>query len=151
MMLSSYFSLAEMTASDTAARFGIDNTPDAETLERLRHLCAALLDPVRVLAGAPIIVSSGYRSLKLNTRIGGSKTSQHIRGEAADIKCPALGNQQLFSRIVGAGYEFDQLIQEFWTPAGGGWIHISLTRERPNRREMLRAARVNGRVVYTRI
>src|SRR5262245_31559268 len=130
MRLSKYFVLDEMTASDTASRHGIENIPGTDEMVNLRHLCETILDPLRELAGSPSVISSGYRSPRVNARIGGSKTSQHCKGEAADIKCPALGNQKLYDLIVGSGLKFDQLIQEFWTADGGGWIHISYTHRR---------------------
>lgn len=142
--LSKYFTLEEMTASETAVRRGLDNTPGAEELENLKALCVAVLDPIRVLAHSPIIISSGYRSPQVNTRIGGARTSQHCKGEAADIKCVGLSQPQLFNLIRTSGLEFDQLIDEF-----GSWTHISYTRHRPNRRQVLIARKVGGKTTYT--
>ena len=152
MRLSKYFTLDEMTASETAARRGLDNTPGPEEMVNLRHLCEAVLDPLRELARAPIFVSSGYRSPIVNARIGGSKNSQHTKGEACDITCPSIGNAKLWKLLVESGIVWDQAIQEFWqSGSGSGWIHVSFTHRRPNRRQKLKASRVNGRVVYTAI
>lgn len=121
-----YFTIEELCASETARRRGIDNTPSDEVARRLRELIELLLDALREAWGEPIAVNSGYRCPKLNAAVGGVSTSQHLRGEAADISVgpPAL-NKQLFDRIVSLRDEgridFDQLIDE----SGYRWIHIS--------------------------
>ncbi|WP_300828722.1 D-Ala-D-Ala carboxypeptidase family metallohydrolase [uncultured Rikenella sp.] len=125
-----YFTIEELCASDTARRRGIDNTPDAAKRQKLQTLIEQLLDPIRAAWGAPIVVNSGYRSPKLNAAVGGVSTSQHLRGEAADISVgtPAE-NKRLFDRIVSLRDEgriaFDQLIWEKGSSAGPEWIHIS--------------------------
>ena len=91
MQLSQNFSLEEMTRSETAARRGLDNTPDAETIEHLRET-AALLEQVRELLGHPITITSGYRSLKVNSAIGSKPTSDHVLGYACDFVCPGYGD-----------------------------------------------------------
>lgn len=121
-----YFTIEELCASDTAQRRGIDNTPDTAKKQKLQTLIEQLLDPIRAAWGAPITINSGYRSPKLNAAVGGVSTSQHLRGEAADItaETPAE-NKRLFDRIVSLRDEgriaFDQLIDE----SGYKWIHIS--------------------------
>ena len=121
-----YFTLDELCASDTAQRRGIDNTPDTAKKQKLQTLIEQLLDPIRAAWGAPITINSGYRSPKLNAAVGGVSTSQHLRGEAADISVggPAE-NKRLFAKIVElqktGRIAFDQLIDE----SGYRWIHLS--------------------------
>lgn len=120
MNLSPHFTLAELTASETAARRGIDNDPPPEVIERLKHTALGL-EAVRIRLGAPIIVSSGYRSPELNVAVGGSKNSDHTRGDAADFICPGFGAPStIVSALKDSGIQFDQLIEEF-----GRWVHIS--------------------------
>ncbi len=121
-----YFTIEELCASDTAQRRGIDNTPDTAKKQKLQTLIEQLLDPIRAAWGAPITINSGYRSPKLNAAVGGVSTSQHLRGEAADItaETPAE-NKRLFDKIVelqkAGRIAFDQLIDE----SGYRWIHLS--------------------------
>jgi zinc D-Ala-D-Ala carboxypeptidase len=119
--LSPHFSLAEFTTSQEAARRGLDNTPPPAVIEALK-LTAQGLEAVRVRLGcAPIIVSSGYRSPVVNAAVGGSKTSQHMTGQAADIICPGFGAPaQVAAALRDSGIAYDQLILEF-----GRWVHIS--------------------------
>lgn len=132
-----YFSIEELCASDTARRRGIDNTPDAAKRQKLQTLIEQLLDPIRAVWRNPITVNSGYRSPKLNAAVGGVSTSQHLRGEAADIsvRTPAE-NKRLFDKIVELQKDgriaFDQLIDE----SGYKWIHISY-RAGANRNQIL--------------
>jgi zinc D-Ala-D-Ala carboxypeptidase len=128
MNISPHFTLAEMTASQTAARAGLDNTPPAEALERLQALCK-LLEEVRAwLYFAPVQILSGYRSGKVNALVRGSPNSQHMKGEAADFIAPRFGSpQSICTSLIKSGIEYDQLILEF-----GGWVHIS-TAEHPRR------------------
>lgn len=123
MNLSSHFTLAEFTVSDTAARKGIDNTPPDSAMLALRRTAQGL-EAVRVRLGmAPITVTSGYRSLALNRAIGSKDTSQHTKGEAADFICPRFGSpSEVAYALRDSGIEFDQLILEF-----GRWVHISFT------------------------
>ncbi|WP_300829507.1 D-Ala-D-Ala carboxypeptidase family metallohydrolase [uncultured Rikenella sp.] len=122
-----YFTIEELCASDTARRRGIDNTPDAAKRQKLQTLIEQLLDPIRAAWGGPIAVNSGYRCPKLNSAVGGVSTSQHLKGEAADITVGSTAdNKRLFDKIVelqkAAGrIAFDQLIDE----SGYKWIHIS--------------------------
>lgn len=120
MNLSPHFTLAEMTVSETAARRGIDNDPPPDVVERLKHTALGL-EAVRIRLGAPIVVSSGYRSPELNVAVGGSKNSDHTRGDAADFICQGFGAPStIVSALKDSGIQFDQLIEEF-----GRWVHIS--------------------------
>lgn len=126
MKLSPHFTLAEATKSQTAARKGIDNTPDAEAIERMKALCEKVLEPVRAHFGRPVIVNSFFRSLELNRAIGSKDDSQHTKGEAADIEVPGVDNAEVATWIRD-NLEFDQLILEFYEPGdpSSGWVHVS--------------------------
>jgi len=119
LKLSPNFHLDEFVTSQTAARRGIDNRPTPEVIKRLRNT-AKNLEKVRAVLGKPILISSGYRSPALNKAVGGSATSDHMTGDAADFISPGFGSPIAVCRaIVAAGIKFDQLIEE------GTWIHIS--------------------------
>lgn len=119
MKLSANFHLDEFVTSQTAARRGIDNTPSPEVIKRLRNTAKGL-ERVRAVLGKPILISSGYRSPALNKAVGGSATSDHINGDAADFISPGFGTPIAICRaIVAAGIKFDQLIEE-----NGRWVHI---------------------------
>ncbi len=124
-MLSPNFTLDEFTFSRTAARLGLDNTPDARTLKNLRQL-AALLEQVRsALGDNPINISSGYRSPALNRAVGGSAHSAHMAGLAVDFTCPRYGSVLATARAVAkSGLPFDQVILEY-----GRWVHLGITED----------------------
>ncbi len=126
--MAEFFTKSELTRSDTARIRGIDNTPTPEALAALDALMWNVLDPIRRMWGKPIIVNSGYRCPKLNAAIGGSATSQHMKGEAADITAgDPTKNKELFDMIAQSAIPFDQLIDE----KNYRWIHVSY---RPNGR-----------------
>jgi len=130
MNLSTHFTLAEFTSSQTASRRGMDNTPPHEVIEALTRTALGL-ETVRMLLGAPIVITSGYRSPKVNAAVGGSAKSQHILGEAADIICPGFGTPSEVVRAIVAHREipYDQCILEYPGKDGkGGWCHISFRR-----------------------
>lgn len=132
--MAKYFSISEMIRSETAAVRRIDNTPSHDVTRRLNALMDDCLDPVRKLWGRPIGVNSGYRSLALNAAVGGAASSQHMKGEAADITTGSVAdNLQLFERIAASAIPFDQLIDE----NRGRWIHISYRADGKNRRQVL--------------
>lgn len=129
MKLSANFTLEELTRSTTAVRLGIDNTPSGIETENLRQLAMDVLQPLRRIWRNPIVVSSGFRCVALNKAIGGSKSSQHLYGQAADIHTLSderADNQALFATIVCLIREgvinVGQLIDEY----DYNWIHISL-------------------------
>ena len=145
MNLSKHFTLDEMLKSPTAQRLGIDNTPNAEQLENLRDLVEFVLEPLRIHYGRPIIVTSGFRCAKLNKAVGGSATSQHVKGEAVDIRSVSDrrdDNKELFDMIREMGLPFDQLINEY----DYDWVHVSYSPR--NRRQVLRAVKQGGKTVY---
>lgn len=133
-----YFTIAEMTRSDTARQLNIPNNPTPEQTENLQYLIEDLLDMVRQDWGRPIRVTSGFRSAKLNQQVGGVLTSQHTKGEAADITTGSkIANKNLFDMIERGGYVFDQLIWEKGDSTGPDWIHISY-RKGGNRKQIVR-------------
>lgn len=142
MQLTPNFTLAELTRSPYARRHGLDNSATPSIIANLTEL-ALLLEKVRLACGAPVIVSSGYRSPKVNTGVGGSKTSAHMQGMAADFT--VLGQAPKHTAQVLATMakqlDFDQLILEF-----DSWVHIGIA-DRP-RRQVLTATRQGGKVVY---
>ena len=150
MKLSLNFSLKELTASQTADRKGIDNTPTEEHIENLKLLCENILQPTRDEWGI-ISVSSGYRSPELCLAIGSSERSQHARGQAADFECHRVDNKMLFEWITNE-LDDDQAILEFYngTP-DSGWIHVSYNKD-GNRKQKLRAFRNDaGKTQYEEI
>jgi hypothetical protein len=150
MRLSKNFTLIEMTRSEAATRGGFDNTPPPDAVENLRALCTQVLQPLRDAMGRPMRVNSAYRGPEANRAVGGSKTSQHMTGEAADIEFDGFDNTQLAQRIVDMKLPFDQLIAEFVDPSvpGSGWVHVSHKRSGPQRGQVLRAVRQGGKTVY---
>lgn len=140
--MSPHFPLSELTASQTATRRGLDNTPPAAVLVNLSRL-AVLMEQVRLLANGPIRVSSGYRCPALNRAIGGSATSAHVHGLAADIIAPGMTPQRLAQLIRDSGLVYDQLILEF-----DRWVHIGLSTGNP-RNQDLTATLSGGRVNYS--
>lgn len=123
MQLSPHFRLFEFVISETAERRGIDNTPTDQIVARLRTLCQQILEPARVALG-PLHINSGYRSAALNAAIGGSSTSAHMLGYAADV-VPFSTTKLAFAKWVKAHGAFDQIILEFGTIAEPAWIHVS--------------------------
>ncbi len=125
--LTTNFDLSEFVTSQTAARLGIDNDPPPEVVENL-YLLAMALEDVRERLGAPIVISSGYRSPALNEAVGGAPNSAHVLGFAADITCPGFGRPLSVCRAIASmpNLRYDQIIHEFGTPAGGGWCHLSI-------------------------
>lgn len=149
MKLSENFTLTEFTKSQTGIRLGIDNTPKGEHLENLKYLVNQVIQPVRTAMKRPLSINSGYRSSELNRAVGGAATSQHCNGEAADIECPGMANYDLANWIKD-NLVFDQLILEFYTPGipDSGWVHVSLKRSGPQRKQVLTAMQENGKTVY---
>ena len=148
MKLTSNFSLAELTRSQTATRKGIDNTPDAEQLANLTALCECVLQPVRDYFGMVVRISSGLRVPELNSAIGGSTTSDHCKGMAADIEVPGVDNLALAEWVV-KNLEFRQVILEFYTSGvpDSGWVHVSYN-PGDNKKQALTATKQNGKTVY---
>lgn len=146
--LTKNFSLAEMTKSETALRHGMDNTPGPDELNNLLQLCANVLQPVRDHFQKGVKVNSGYRSPEVNAKVGGSRTSDHCRGMAADIEIPGVPNVDL-AKWIEKNLKFTQLILEFYTPGipDSGWVHVSYDPANL-KNQLLTATRRDGKTVY---
>ena len=151
MMLSKNLSLVEVMKSATAIKHGIANEPSSKHLTNLKAVATNIFQPCRDYFGKPLAVTSGYRSEALNDLIGGSKRSQHSKGEALDLDAQVYGgftNAELFHYIKD-NLDFDQLIWEFGNDEEPDWIHCSYTTE--NRREVLKAYKHNGKTRYDKL
>lgn len=121
--LTEHFTLEEMIFSQTATRQGINNTPSAEGVQNLTKLCREILEPARAKFG-PIRVSSGYRSAALNKAVGGSSSSAHCFGYAADI-VPVQATKSELAKWISQNCPFDQIIMEFGEKTNPSWVHVS--------------------------
>jgi zinc D-Ala-D-Ala carboxypeptidase len=148
MKLSPNFSLAEMVKSDTALRLDMDNTPGDEEIANMIALAENVLQKVRDHYGKGVKVNSGFRHPDVNAKVGGSKTSDHCKGMAADIEIPGVANADLAEWIVG-NCDFRQVILEFYTPGipDSGWVHVSYNPD-DNKKQVLTAMKENGKTVY---
>ena len=124
MNLSRHFTLAEMSHSNTAVAERIPNLPGDAERAQLAALCTQVLDPLREAVGQAIRVNSGYRGPALNARIRGSSTSQHMKGQAADIQTAAVSVLELFKMVIRLGLPYDQVIFEAKN-ATTKWVHVS--------------------------
>lgn len=144
MRLSKDFVLAEFLVSQTASRNDIEMAPPPEVVANLQRLCQDVLQPLRTALGQPVIVTSGYRPPELNRMIGGSSTSQHMAGEAADIRAVGYDPEAIWRRLEKLSVPVHQLILEF-----GSWVHVSVP---PNgdvpARELMTAVRQAGQTQY---
>lgn len=149
MQISKNFYLDEFITSQTAERLGIDNTPSDIIVKNLTALVDNILQPVRDHYDRPITISSGYRCPKLNKAIGGAVSSQHMKGEAADIHIPGVPNHELAQFIID-NFTFDQVILEFYTlgKPDSGWVHVAYSRTNPNKKSVLTAVLKDKKTVY---
>lgn len=145
MKLSPHFTLDEMTRSQTASRYDIDNRPGESELISLVYTCQILEQVRRVCGGNVVFVSSGFRCPELNMRIGGSRQSAHIEGRAADFTIPGFGDiETVAGAIRSAGIPYKKLILEF-----GRWLHIEAhPLNEGGQGQTLVASRVHGQTVY---
>lgn len=144
MNLSSHFTLEEATVSDTAVRLGIDNTPDAETLNNMAQ-AAKLMETVRQLLDVPIFVTSWFRCEEVNRAVGGAHRPgiDHSSGWCVDFRAPGFGTPLEVCRAIrDSGMKFDQLIYE------GTWVHLSFAP--PMRQMVLTAHFGGGATTYTK-
>ena len=148
MKLTENFSLAEMTKSETALRLDLPNDPEPDHLENMKALAENVLQPVRNYFGMGVKVNSAYRHPDVNKAVGGSTTSDHCKGMAADIEIPGIPNAELAEWIQN-NLEFRQLILEFYTPGvpDSGWVHVSYN-PADNKKQVLTAMKENGKTVY---
>ena len=146
MKLSTNFTLEELCASSKAKELQIINqVTDATHLQALKSLAKEVLQPIRDMHGGPVTVTSGYRQPALNKALGGSPTSQHPKGEAADITVGSpADNKDLFEQIARSDIPYDQLICEF----GGEWLHVSHRLHGLQRRQVLESHKVKGVTRY---
>lgn len=151
MKLSEHLDLSEVIRSESAKRNGITNMPIALHIENFKLLAEKIFEPIRNNFRCPIHISSGYRSTELNRAIGGSLTSQHCTGEAIDIDMDGspngVTNKMVFDFIKN-NLEFDQLIWEFGTNENPDWVHVSYESTGKQRKQVLKAIRVNGKTQY---
>lgn len=145
MKLTENFYLEEFLVSETAARRGIDNTPNQEQLSNLFRLATVLQEIRGWLGNRVITITSGFRSPALNAAIKGSDKSAHMNGLAADLVCRSYGSPlRVAEAIYDSGVQFDQLINEY-----GRWVHLGLAQEgRPSRIQLLTAKHSNGRTIW---
>ncbi len=146
--LSENFSLSEFTKSETAIRKGLDNTPTLQVIENLQKLVDNIIQPVRDHYGKSVKINSGYRAPEVNASVGGSKTSDHCKGQAADIEIAGVANGDLAKYIVD-NYKFTQVILEFYTQGipDSGWVHVSYD-PADLKCQVLTAVKKDGKTVY---
>lgn len=128
-----HFTIGELCASTTADARGIKNTPMLQETGNLKALADNVLDPLREWYGKPIYVNSGYRCPQLNRMVGGKPTSQHLKGEAADITTGSKEENRKLFAYIRANLTFDQLIDE----KNFSWVHVSFKRNGENRKQII--------------
>lgn len=147
MRLSEHFELSEFLYSETAARMGQQIVPSQQVLTNLERLCVIVLEPIRVLIGKPIRITSGYRPDWLNIIIGGAKNSEHRYGQAADFQVPGVPVIEVSAAVAEMvpHLPINQLIHEF-----DAWTHVSVCAmgEQP-KRQVLTARRINKKTEYS--
>ena len=147
--ISEHVSYKEGIRSRTADRLGLDNNPNEEQLKCMRDVALCLFEPLRKWVGGPIQITSMFRGEELNSAIGGSRRSQHMKGQALDLD-DTFGyktNAEMYHYIKD-NLDFDQLIWEFGDDNNPHWIHVSYVSHRPNRKKLTVAYKKNGRTVY---
>jgi zinc D-Ala-D-Ala carboxypeptidase len=144
MKFTNNFSLDEMLISGAAYRYKYHEqfTPSENVIQNLKELCESILQPLRDDLGVPIHVSSGYRCKRVNDKIGGVKSSQHVKGQAADIQVSGISTIDVCKKVLDLGIDFDQMIEEY-----GSWVHISFN-ARNNRKQVLQKAKGTGYRIY---
>jgi hypothetical protein len=135
MNLSKNFSLNEMCRSNTASVRGLPNVPNAEQVKNLQQLCENVLQPLRNHLGKPVVINSGFRSQAVNMAVGGAKNSQHMKGEAADIKCKDYPYAKEIYTWIMDNLKFDQVILE--RKGKAVWVHVSFRTNGRNRQQAL--------------
>ena len=144
MKLSKHVTVEEFCKSYVATRRGIKNVMTLQQLENAKLLCEKVFEPLRAHLGRPIKINSGFRSVTLNKAIGGSRSSQHCKGEAMDLDL----HDKAILEWIRENLEFDQMIFEFGTTEKADWIHVSYSKTK-NRKQVLRATKRAGKTVYT--
>jgi uncharacterized protein YcbK (DUF882 family) len=148
MNLTANFTLSELVKSDTALRHDMDNTPGEIEIENLKRLAEKVLQPVREHYQRGVKVNSGFRHPEVNAKVGGSKTSDHCKGQAADIEIPGVPNADL-AQWITQNLDFTQVILEFYTQGvpDSGWVHVSYDPQNL-KKQSLTAVKKDGKTVY---
>lgn len=145
MKITNNFYLNEFMVSDTAKRLGLQfPSPSKEIINNITDLCINVLQPLRDHYGRPIIITSAWRPVGINRAVGGSKRSQHLLAQAADIVIPGVPSEDVAKSIIEISNNFDQIIEEF-----GRWVHVSYNKNE-NRQTVLHARKINGKTTYLR-
>ena len=125
--LSEHFTLEEMTASETARKMHIDNTPPVSAIKNLKILCTQVLEPARQRYGHPLTITSGFRCMILNRIVGGKPNSYHLIGMAADIRISDFQSAKRLAELLNEQQLCDLVLVEY-SRAGGQWLHVQFTR-----------------------
>ena len=147
--ISKYVSWKEGVYSRTADRRGLDNIPGNDEILEMINIAEDIFEPLREWVGGPIKINSFFRGEPVNTAIGGSKRSQHMKGQAIDID-DTFGhktNAEMYHYIKD-NLDFDQLIWEFGDDENPNWIHVSYVTNRSNRKKLTVAKKINGKTRY---
>ena len=147
--ISKHISWHEGTYSRTGERKDLDNTPNEDQLKCMKEVAENLFEPLREWVGGGIKINSFFRGEPVNTAIGGSTRSQHMKGQAIDID-DTFGhktNAEMYHYIKD-NLDFDQMIWEFGTDKNPNWLHISWVSHRPNRKKLTIAKKVGGKTKY---
>ena len=150
--ISDHISYKEGVHSNTALRLNLDNNPNAEQLKCMHSIAEYLFEPLREWVGGPIKINSFFRGEPVNTAIGGSTRSQHMKGQALDLD-DTFGhktNAEMFHYIKD-NLNFDQLIWEFGDDNNPNWIHVSYVTHRENRKKLTLAKKIEGKTKYINI
>jgi len=149
MNLTKNFTLSELTKSETALRKGLNNDPTQDVISALQTLAVNVLQPIRDHYGVGVKVNSGYRSPEVNASVGGSKTSDHCKGQAADIEIAGVANKEL-ALYIRDNLEYTQLILEAYTEGvpDSGWVHVSYDPTNL-KKQVMTAKFVNGKAIYS--
>jgi len=150
--ISKHVSWKEGTYSRTGERLDLDNTPNEEQLKCMKAIAENIFEPLREWVGGPIKINSFFRGEPVNTAIGGSTRSQHMKGQAIDIDdtFKHKTNAEMF-HFIKDNLDFDQLIWEFGTDDNPNWVHVSYVTHRDNRKKLTIAKKINGRTKYIHI
>ena len=147
--ISEHISYHEATYSRTGERLNLENTPNEKQIKCMQEVAENLFEPLREWVGGPIKINSFFRGEPVNTAIGGSKYSQHMKGQAIDID-DTFGhktNAEMYHYIKD-NLDFDQMIWEFGDDKNPNWVHVSYVTHRPNRKKLTIAKKVNGKTKY---
>ena len=151
MQITEHFSLKELTRSETGRRLGLQNVPSAAEMLNIQYT-AEQLEKIRAYVGRGIVVTSCFRSERVNKAVGGSPTSAHRFGLAADCDAIGLTSLAFAKEIIKMRDEgkitFDQLILEFPERGDGAWVHVGFRRNSPMRNQIMTATKKGGKTVY---